>query len=118
MRSTMDTHLGNIAIDRDVIANYAGSIAVECFGVVGLASARAKDGFAKLLNKDSLTTGVNVNIKNSGLTIDFHFIIAYGVNILAVSDNVMETVKYQVEEFTGLKVEKINIFIEGVRVID
>ncbi|HJB01569.1 MAG TPA: Asp23/Gls24 family envelope stress response protein, partial [Candidatus Mediterraneibacter merdavium] len=27
-------------------------------------------------------------------------------------------VKYKVEEFTGMTVEKINIFVEGVRVID
>jgi uncharacterized alkaline shock family protein YloU len=37
---------------------------------------------------------------------------------LTVSDNLIESVKYKVEEFTGLDVEKINIFVEGVRVID
>ena len=26
--------------------------------------------------------------------------------------------KYKVEEFTGIEIEKINIFVEGVRVID
>ena len=55
---------------------------------------------------------------NAGLTIDFHLIVAYGVNILAVSDNLISNVKYKVEEFTGFPVEKINIFVEGVRVID
>ena len=45
-------------------------------------------------------------------------IVAYGVNILSVSDNLMNNVKYKVEEFTGMTVEKINIFVEGVRVID
>ena len=42
----------------------------------------------------------------------------YGVNIPSVCDNLLENVKYRVEEFTGLKVQKINIFVEGVRVID
>ena len=55
---------------------------------------------------------------NAGLTIDFHLIVAYGVNILAVSDNLISNVKYKVEEFTGMEVDKINIFVEGVRVID
>ena len=45
-------------------------------------------------------------------------IIAYGVNIHAVSDNLIENVKYRVELFTGMKVEQVNIFVEGVRVID
>ena len=52
------------------------------------------------------------------ITLDFHVIVSYGVNILSVSDNLMNNVKYKVEEFTGMKVDKINIFVEGVRVID
>ena len=45
-------------------------------------------------------------------------IVSYGVNILSVSDNLMNNVKYKVEEFTGMQVANINVFVEGVRVID
>ena len=45
-------------------------------------------------------------------------IVVYGVSISAVSDNLINNVKYKVEEFSGMPVEKINIFVEGVRVID
>ena len=114
----MTTHLGNISIDSDVIANYAGSVAIECIGVVGMASVNVKDGLVKLLKLNDLSRGVTVHVDNAGLTIDFHLIVAYGVNILAVSDNLISNVKYKVEEFTGFPVEKINIFVEGVRVID
>lgn len=114
----MNTHLGNIAIDSDVIASYAGSIAVECVGVVGMASVNVKDGLVRLLKKDNLSVGVTVRVVHSKLTIDFHLIVAYGVNILTVSDNLISRVKYSVEEFTGLSVERVNIFVEGVRVID
>ena len=72
----------------------------------------------KLLKLNDLSRGVTVHVDNAGLTIDFHLIVAYGVNILAVSDNLISNVKYKVEEFTGFPVEKINIFVEGVRVID
>ena len=48
----------------------------------------------------------------------FHVIVSYGVSISAVADNLIESVKYKVEEFTGMEVEKINIYVEGVRVID
>ncbi len=57
-------------------------------------------------------------MRRTGSAIDFHVIVAYGVSISAVSDNLIETVKYKVEEFTGMEVDKINIFVEGVRVID
>ena len=118
MKTMMNTHLGNISIDSDVIANYAGSVAIECIGVVGMASVNVKGGLVKLLKLNDLSRGVTVHVDNAGLTIDFHLIVAYGVNILAVSDNLISNVKYKVEEFTGFPVEKINIFVEGVRVID
>lgn len=116
--TSMNTHMGSIAIDSEVIAQYAGSVAMECFGVVGMAGINVKDGLVKLLKMDSMTRGINVTINNNKLTMNFHVILAYGVSILAVSNNLISNVKYKVEEFTGIEVEKINIFVEGVRVID
>ena len=116
--SSMNTHMGNVSIDNEVIAQYAGSVAMECFGIVGMAGINVKDGLVKLLKMDSMTRGINVSIKNKKMTLNFHVIVAYGVSILAVTDNLISNVKYKVEEFTGIEIEKINIFVEGVRVID
>ncbi len=118
MKGNMDTHMGNIKIDDEVIAQYAGSVAIECFGIVGMASVNVKDQVVNLLKKDHLTRGIAVFVDNNKLHLDFHVIVSYGVSILAVSENLISNVKYKVEEFTGLKIEKINIFVEGVRVID
>ena len=118
MYGLVDTGLGKIMIDTDVIATYAGSVAVECFGIVGMAAVSMKDGLVKLLKKDSLKHGINVIITDNKITLEFHVIVAYGVSISAVSDNLISNVKYRVEEFTGLTIEKINILVEGVRVID
>ena len=52
------------------------------------------------------------------ISLNFHIIVAYGVSISAVTENLISNVKYKVEEFTGIEIEKINIFVEGVRVID
>ncbi len=117
--SSINTHMGNIRIDNEVIAQYAGSVAVECFGIVGMAGVNMKDGFVGLLKKDSITRGISVTMSESQkLTLDFHVIVSYGVSICAVADNLISNVKYKVEEFTGIEIEKINIFVEGVRVID
>ena len=118
MNGFVDTGLGKITIDTDVIATYAGSVAVECFGIVGMAAVSMKDGLVKLLKRDSLEHGINVLIVDNKVTLEFHVIVAYGVSISAVSDNLISNVKYKVEEFTGLAIEKINILVEGVRVID
>ncbi len=119
MNGHMHTPLGKVTIDSDVIATYAGSVAVECFGIVGMAAVNMKDGLVKLLKKDYLTHGINVVIDaDNKITINFHVIVSYGVSISTVTDNLIDTVRYKVEEFTGMEIKKINIHVEGVRVID
>ena len=118
MKGRINNKLGEIRINPEVIAKYAGITAVECFGIVGMAAVSMKDGLVKLLKRASLTHGINVDIEENHIILDFHVIVAYGVSISAVADNLIENVKYKVEEFTGMEVDKINIFVEGVRVID
>ena len=118
MNGILNNKLGKVSISSEVVAQYAGSTAVECFGIVGMAAVSMKDGLVKLLKRESLTHGINVEIKENKISIDFHVIVSYGVSISTVSDNLIETVRYKVEEFTGLEIKKINIYVEGVRVID
>lgn len=99
--------------------NVCGSVGVECFELSVWAAVTMKDGLVKLLKKDYLTHGINVVIdEENKITIDFHVIVSYGVSIITVSDNLIETVKYKVEAFTGMEIKKMNIYVEGVRVID
>jgi len=118
MKGHMNTQIGEIMIDTEVLAKYAGVSAVECSGVVGMASINVKEGIVKLLRRESISHGVNVTVEENKIYIDLHIIVSYGVSISAVADNLISNVKYNVEEFTGLEVAKINIFVEGVRVID
>ena len=118
MKGRINNRFGEIQINPDVIAKYAGLTAIECFGIVGMAAVSMKDGLVKLLKKESLTHGINVEIEDNHIVLDFHVIVAYGVSISAVADNLIENVKYKVEAFTGMEVDKINIYVEGVRVID
>ena len=118
MKGRMETELGSILIDTDVIATYAGSVAVECFGIVGMATVSMKDGLVRLLKKDSLKNGIQVTVEDNKISLDFHVIVAYGVSISAVADNLINNVKYKVEAFTGMEIDKIDIYVEGVRPID
>ena len=119
MKGSMSTDLGTITVSSDVIAKYAGTVAVECFGIVGMAAVNMKDGIYRLLKKENLTHGIHVTIsEDNRIKIDFHVIVAFGVSISAVTENLISNVKYKVEEFTRMPVDKINIYIEGVRVID
>ena len=44
MKGCINNKMGQIQIDTDVIALYAGTTAVECFGIVGMAAVSMKDG--------------------------------------------------------------------------
>jgi len=115
----METDLGNIEISNDVIATIAGIAAVECYGLVGMASRKQlKDGLVELLGRENLSRGVEVKESNGELIIDIYIIVGYGTRIDEVANNVISTVKYSVEKFTGLKVGIINVNVQGVRVIN
>ncbi len=119
--SSMDTYLGNVIIYPGVVMQYAGSVANECFGIVGMANVNMKDGLVRLLklNSANLCRGVKVTkLDNGKLALAFHVIVSYGVSIQAVVDNLISNVKYKVEEFTGLEIGRINVFVEDVKVID
>lgn len=118
MKETISTQIGNVIIDMDVIAQYAGSVAVECFGIVGMAAVSMKDGLVKLLKRESITRGIKVEMHKNKLVLDFHVIVAYGISIQTVATNLAHNVEYKVKEYTGFDIEKINIYVEGVRVID
>ena len=85
--SSLNTHMGNISIDNEVIAQYAGTVAMECFGIVGMANVSIRDGLVSLLRSDNMTKGINVELnQNKKLVLNFHVIIAYGVSISAVAN--------------------------------
>ena len=119
MNGTIPSKLGEIQINPDVIATYAGTTAIECFGIVGMAKVSYQSGgLVKLLKRESFTKGIMVKIEDNEILLDFHVIVSYGVSIKAVADNLIENVRYKVEEYTGMKVKNVKIYVEGVRVID
>lgn len=116
MGTVIVNSLGEITISDDVLATLAGIIAIECYGIVGMASKRATDGLVELLGSDNLSRGVKVTSQGNEISIELFIIVEYGISIAAVAKNVIQTVKYNVENLTGVSVKKVNITVEGVRV--
>ena len=107
---------GIITIDSEVVARIAGLAAMECYGIVGMAARSMKDGIVHLLKMENLTRGLELCTEGSVLNIDLHVIAEYGTNIKAICESLMSTVKYRVENYCGLKVGRVNVFVEGLRV--
>lgn len=108
--------IGEIIISDEVIATLAGISAIECYGIVGMASKRATDGIAELLGYDNLSKGVKVFSQDNSVVINLYIIVEYGISISAVGRSIIETVKYNIESITGIEVKKVDITIEGIRV--
>lgn len=118
MENTNQKVNGKVKIQPEVIAQFAGQEAKECFGIVGMGALSKSAGIVKLLRSDKLSKGVGVDITDGKIRIDFHIIVAYGVSIPTVAENLREMVTYKIESFTGMKISEINIYVEGVRVVD
>ncbi|MFZ3587963.1 Asp23/Gls24 family envelope stress response protein [Bacillus sp. DJP31] len=117
MSIEMKTQYGNIDISNDVIATIAGGAAIECYGIVGMASKKQlKDGITEILKKENFTKGVLVRQVSDEIHIDMYIIVSYGTKISEIAHNVQTKVKYTLDQTLGLAVETVNIYVQGVRV--
>lgn len=117
MSIELNTENGLITITNEVIAAIAGGAAIECYGIVGMASrSQIKDGLAEILKKDNFSRGIVVRQKDNRLDIDMFIIVSYGTKISEIAHNVQAQVKYMLQQALGLEIDSINIFIQGVRV--
>ena len=108
--------LGVVDIAPNANAMVAGIAAMQCFGVVGMASRNIQDGISELLTgKDNLTKGIEVVIEDEAAEVDLYIIVEYGVRIKEVARNVVENVKYALENQLGLQIAKVNVIVQGVR---
>lgn len=118
MGKEIRTEYGLIDINKEVIANLAGIATTECFGIVGMVSSRFSDGISELLGRESLNKGVDVAIKEDKLNIRVSVVVGYGTRVSVIATNVIENVKYIVEKHTGLTVDNVEVYVQGVRILD
>ncbi len=117
MALEINNELGHVSISDDVIASVAGSTAVSCYGIIGMASKnQVKDGITEILGKENYSKGIIVKKDDGKLVIDLYIIVMYGTKISEIANNVQSSVKYQIEKTLGVKVDEVNIFIQGIKV--
>ncbi len=117
MSIELNNEFGQIDISTDVLAQIAGGAAVECYGIVGMASKhQIRDGLTDILRKENFAKGVVVRQQDDDLHIDMYIIVSYGTKISEVAYQVQSKVKYTVDKTLGMSVTSVNIFVQGVRV--
>lgn len=111
-----ETPLGVVEISESALADIVGLLASSCYGVVGMASRNAKDGIVQLLFKDNYEKGIKVTDTPEGLVIDIHIIVLYEVNIPAITDSIVNKLRYKVEELTGFMVNTVNVYVDDMKI--
>jgi len=109
-----ENRYGYIKMSKRMIAKIAALAAMDSYGLVGMA--RKYCGLVELLRRDQCSKGVRIKQDGEGIIIDLFVIFEFGVKLLTVAENVVEKVRYNVELATDIKVKKINIYVESVRV--
>lgn len=110
------TELGLVTVNEDVLIRVAGYATLDCYGIVGMASKRSTDGIVQLMGRENLGRGVRVRQNGDRVDVDLFIIVEYGISISAVAASIIETVKYKVEHLTGVKVGRVNVSVEDIRV--
>lgn len=113
----MNTEIpGDLIVSEDVLADIAGHAALQCYGVVGMAAPRNNTGLAKLLPQSPLRKGVVVSVDEEGVLISLYVVLEHGVNINAVSTNLVDQVTFALEEFIQSPLKGIDVHVQGIKV--
>ena len=108
---------GYIHYSDEVLAKIVGLSTMECYGVVGMVSKNATEGFWELMRVENLSKGVKLTLtEDEKLNIELFVMVEYGTKISVIANNIGQKVRYNVENFTGLKVSSITVNVQAVRV--
>lgn len=111
--------LGAITINDDVVALIASIAIVEVEGVVSISGKSSFSDYVGFKSKDvEKGVSVKINPETSLCTVNVEINIEYGVNVYDTARKLQRTVKNAVENLTGLMVDKVNVTIRGLVILE
>ena len=116
MECKIKNDLGTIYIAEDVMMKVVGYAALECYGIVAMSGKKATDGIVEWLGRENLSKGVQIRNVGDMLDVDLYIIVEYGISISEVCKTIVETVRYKLESMTVVKVRKVGVSVEGIRI--
>ena len=101
--------MGGLIISEEVITKIASVAALDVEGVAGMAQKSAKFG-----KKNGAARSVRVAVTEDEVKIDIYVKVRLGAKIREVSENIMRSVKDNVQSMTGRQVDIVNVYIEDI----
>lgn len=112
-------HVGRVSISPEYFSELIGNTVTKCFGVISMNVSGIRETLAAafpLKKRNTNERGVRVRFVKDKLLIDLHISLMYGVNMNAVVRSIINKVGYTVEQSTGIGVEKVNVYVDSIRV--
>ena len=109
----IETSRGSIFYTEDLIKNIVALSAISCNGVVGIANRNTKYGVVEI-TKNNIGSGVKIKFNENKLNIDVFVVVKYGIKVSTIANEIIQKVKYDIENYTGIFINSITVNIQGV----
>ena len=108
---------GEITITGKAIALVVFNCAQDCYGIVNLVSKGIFESVRELFDRSyRLARGVSIKANQNRIVVDVYVVMKYGVSINAVAKSLKDSIKFNVEDFTGMIVDCVNVHVMGIHV--
>ena len=107
--------LGDVSFSDEYFSTLVGEAAKQCYGVAAMTPRDMTDAVISLVRgNDYSEKGVRVTQEKGCLVIELHIAVSYGLNIATASRAISHRVKDEVEQATGLRVNRVIVSVDDV----
>lgn len=110
------TPRGRVEIADTAIVSVIHESVLSCYGVVELGPRSSQSALRRRFTRHDPARGITIENVEDRIKIDLSIVVEYGTPIFTVAQNVMQTVKFQVERLLDMTVERVNVNVDGLRV--
>lgn len=112
----LETAAGTISIEKTVIGKIIAEAVAKFNGKVLISNHKGKaiSGFAARIGMMDDISSMEIVLGKTGLDIRFYILIRFGTSINRVTEQLIETIKYNTEEITGIEVNSIALVVTGM----
>lgn len=107
---------GRVEIAETAIVSVIHETVLNCYGVVDIGPHGSHSAIRRAFKRYYPTHGISINVTDNHLEIELSIVVEYGTPIFTVAQNVMQSVKFQVERVLGMVVDRVNVNVDGLRV--
>lgn len=107
---------GRVEIADSAVISVIHEAVLSCYGVVDIGPQHSQSALRRRLRRHDPSRGIDIETTDDRISIELSIVVEYGTPIFTVAQNVMQTVKFQVEHLLDMTVERVNVNVDGLRV--